>query len=78
MRAADKDSGIERHRGAAACKKVISVLLWMNCGDTHSYGPNKALVTFGAFKIWDGTIHALNAFFRFLPKETERGWPSVE
>jgi hypothetical protein len=54
------------------------VLLWMNFGDTHSYGPNKALVTFEAFKIWGGQIHAVNAFFAFLPKETERTWPSAE
>jgi hypothetical protein len=54
------------------------VLLWMNFGDTHSYGPGRALVTFEAFKINDGSIHAISAFFGFLPKETERGWPSVE
>lgn len=54
------------------------VLLWMNFGDTHSYGPNKALVTFEAFKIWGGSIHTVNAFMGFLPKETERGWPSAE
>lgn len=54
------------------------VLLWMNFGDTHSYGPNKALVTFEAFKIWAGQIHAVNAFFAFLPKETNRTWPSDE
>jgi hypothetical protein len=54
------------------------VLLWMNFGDTHSYGPGRALVTFEAFKIFDGSIHAINAFFGFLPKETERNWPSAE
>lgn len=54
------------------------VVLWMNFGDTHSYGPGRALVTFEAFKIYDGSIHAINAFFGFLPKETERNWPSAE
>ncbi len=54
------------------------VLLWMNFGDTHSYGPGRALVTLEAFKIFDGSIHAINAFFGFLPKETERNWPSAE
>jgi hypothetical protein len=54
------------------------VLLWMNFGDTHSYGPNNALVTFEAFKVWGGEIHAINAFFRILPKDTQRGWPSAE
>jgi hypothetical protein len=62
--AVDEDAGI--------------VLLWMNFGDTHSYGTGNALVTFEAFKIWGGSIHAINAFFPFLPKETERGWPSAE
>jgi hypothetical protein len=54
------------------------VLLWMNFGDTNSYGPGNALVTFEAFKVWGGEIHAINAFFRILPKQTQRGWPSVE
>ena len=63
---------------AAVDEEAGIVLLWMNFGDTHSYGPNKALVTFEAFKIWGGSIHAINAFFAFLPKETERGWPSAQ
>ena len=54
------------------------VLLWMNFGDTNSYGPGNALVTFEAFKVWGGEIHAVNAFFRILPKDTQRGWPSAE
>jgi hypothetical protein len=63
---------------AAVDEEAGTVLLWMNFGDTHSYGPNKALVTFEAFKIWDGAIHAVNAFLCYLPKETARGWPSAE
>jgi hypothetical protein len=55
-----------------------AVLLWMNFGDTNSYGPGNALVTFEAFKVWGGEIHAINAFFRTQPKETQRGWPSAE
>ena len=50
------------------------VVLWMNFGDTNSYGPGNALITFEAFKVWGGEIHAINAFFRTMPKETERGW----
>jgi hypothetical protein len=60
---------------AAVDEEEGIVLLWMNFGDTKSYGPGNALVTFEAFKIWGGEIHAINAFFRILPKETERGWP---
>lgn len=55
-----------------------TVLLWMNFGFTDSYGPGRALVTFEAFKIWGGSIHAVNAFFDFLPIGRSRGWPSEE
>lgn len=63
---------------AAVDEEEGIVLLWMNFGDTNSYGPGNALVTFEAFKVWGGEIHAVNAFFRILPKETQRGWPAAE
>ena len=63
---------------AAADEEEGLVLLWMNFGDTNSYGPGNALVTFEAFKVWGGEIHAVNAFFRTMPKDTQRGWPSAE
>lgn len=63
---------------AAVDEQAGIVLLWMNFGDTNSYGPGNALVTFEAFKIWGGEIHAVNAFFRILPKDTQRAWPSAE
>jgi hypothetical protein len=63
---------------AAVDEQEGTVLLWMNFGDTNSYGPGNALVTFEAFKVWGGEIHAINAFFRILPKDTQRGWPSAE
>jgi hypothetical protein len=50
------------------------VVLWMNFGDTNSYGPGNALITFEAFKVWGNEIHAINAFFRTMPKETQRNW----
>lgn len=50
------------------------VLLWMNFGDTGSYGPGNALVMFEAFKTYGGQIHAVQAFMKILPKATERGW----
>jgi hypothetical protein len=55
-----------------------TVLLWMNFGYTGSYGENRVLVTFEAFKIWGGSIHAINAFFDFLPIGTPRSWPSED
>ncbi len=54
------------------------VVLWMNFGFTDSYGPGKSLVTFEAFKVWGGEIHAINAFFRTLPLATSRNWPSAD
>jgi len=55
-----------------------TVVLWMNFGYTDSYGPGRVLVTFETFKIWGGKIHAVNAFFDFLPIGRSRGWPSEE
>ncbi len=55
------------------------VLLWMNFGYTgSSYGEGNSLVTFEAFKVWGGEIHAINAFFRPLPVGTARFWPSSD
>lgn len=52
------------------------VVLWMNFGDTNSYGPGNALVTFEAFKVWGDEIHVVHAFFRTLPVATQRNWPA--
>jgi hypothetical protein len=63
--AVDEDNGI--------------VLLWMNFGHTgSSYGEGNSLVTFEAFKVWGGQIHAINAFFKGLPISTSRFWPSAD
>lgn len=63
---------------AAVDEEAGIVLLWMNFGFTDSYGPGKALVTYEAFKIWGGQIHAINAFFATLPISTPRAWPSAD
>jgi hypothetical protein len=64
---------------AAVDEENGTVLLWMNFGLTGAdYGPNNALVTFEAFKVWGGEIHAINAFFRGLPMATARFWPSAD
>ena len=55
-----------------------TVLLWMNFGDTGSYGENRVLVTFEAFKVWGGAIHSISAFFDFLPIGTSRFWDSSD
>ena len=58
---------------AAVDEEEGIVLLWMNFGDTHSYGPDNALVTFEAFKMWDGDIHAMNAFLRICRRKRSAG-----
>jgi hypothetical protein len=66
---------------AAVDEEEGVVLLWMNFGDTNSYGPGMALITFEAFKVFGKDaheIHAVNAFFRTMPKETRRGWDSTD
>jgi hypothetical protein len=63
---------------AAVDEEAGLVLLWMNFGDTNSYGPGNALITFEAFKVWGGQIHVVNAFFRTMPWQTQRGWPSTD
>ena len=64
---------------AAVDEESGVVLLWMNFGHTGSaYGEGNALVTFEAFKVWGGQIHAINAFFRGLPIATSRFWPSLD
>ncbi len=84
-----KDCGMQtqdimKHPGitanvAAVDEEAGIVLLWMNFGYTGSYGPGNALVTFEAFKVWGGEIHAVNAFFRTtLPVATVRNWPSSD
>jgi hypothetical protein len=56
-----------------------TVVLWMNFGHTgNAYGVGNALVTFEAFKVWGGEIHAINAFFKGLPISTARFWPSSD
>jgi hypothetical protein len=63
---------------AAVDEQAGVVVLWMNFGFTDSYGPGKALVTYEAFKIWGGEIHAINAFFEPVPISTPRAWPSAD
>ena len=63
---------------AAVDEENGTVLLWMNFGDTGSYEPGNALITFEAFKVWGGEIHSINAFLRTQPQATARFWPSSD
>jgi hypothetical protein len=78
------DQNIILHPGIIAKVAAVDeekgiVLLWMNFGYTGpSYGEGNALVTFEAFKVWGGEIHAINAFFKGLPLSTSRWWPTTD
>jgi hypothetical protein len=55
------------------------VVLWMNFGHTgNSYGEGNSLVSFEAFKVWGGEIHAINAFFKSLPVGPSRFWSTSD
>ena len=63
---------------AAVDEENATVLLWMNFGDTGSYEPGNALITFEAFKVWGGQIHSINAFLTTLPQAVGRAWSSTD
>jgi hypothetical protein len=55
-----------------------TVLLWMDFGPGSLPGPPQAaprsLVTFEAFKIYGGRVHAVEAIFEGMPANTPSGW----
>ena len=53
-------------------------VLWMNFGDTGTYGAGNALIVFEAFKVFGGQIHAVEAFMKVLSKDTKRGWGKTQ
>ncbi|HUN28412.1 MAG TPA: hypothetical protein VMV65_01275 [Alphaproteobacteria bacterium] len=63
-----------RARVAAFDAQLGIVLLYLNFGNTKQYGPGMALVTFEAFKIYGGQIHAVNAVLRMASTSATSGW----
>jgi hypothetical protein len=63
-----------RVRVAAVDAHLGVVLLYLNFGNTKQYGPGRALVTFEAFKIYRGQIHAVNAVLRMASTSATSGW----
>jgi hypothetical protein len=61
-------------RVLAVDEEMGLVLLWMNFGDTGSYGAGNALKVFEAFKVYGGQIHAVEAFMKILPAKQGSGW----
>jgi hypothetical protein len=65
------------YRIAAVDEELGIVLMRMDFGDTNSYGPGNALTLFEAFKVYDGKIHAVEAFMRVMKAGTPSGWDDV-
>lgn len=63
-----------RARFAAFDEHLGIVLLYLNFGNTKQYGPGNALVTFEAFKVYGGQIHAVNAVLRMASASAPSGW----
>jgi len=63
-----------RARVAAVDSQLGIVLLYLDFGNTEQYGVGRALVTFEAFKIYGGQIHAVNAVLHMAPADAGSGW----
>ena len=66
------------YRIAAVDEEMGIVLMYLDFGDTNSYGPGNALTTFEAFKVYDGQLHAVEAFIKIMPANTPSGWSNYE
>lgn len=52
-----------------------TVLLWLDFGRGSAFGAGQnSLVTFEAFKIYGGQVHAVEAVFQSMPIGTPTGW----
>jgi hypothetical protein len=61
-------------RVAAVDEDLAIVLMRLDFGETPSYDPGRALVVWEEFKIYDGAIHAVEAFMRYMPSSKGSGW----
>jgi hypothetical protein len=61
-------------RVAAVDAQLGIVLLYLNFGNTQQYGAGRELLTFEAFKIYGGQIHAVNAVLRMASASVRSGW----
>jgi hypothetical protein len=62
------------YRLSAVDEELGIVLFRMDFGDTKSYGPGNALTLWEAFKVYDGKIHAVEAFMEIMPAGAGSGW----
>jgi hypothetical protein len=85
-RAGTQSIGVQRimahpdvsYRIAAVDEELGIVLMYLDFGDTNSYGPGNALTTFEAFKVYGGQLHAVEAFIKIMPANTPSGWSNYE
>ncbi len=63
-----------RARFAAYDDHLGIVLLYLDFGQTSRYGQGRKLVTFEAFKVYGGQIHAVNAILRITSVDSTSGW----
>ena len=63
-----------RARVAAVDDRLGIVLLYLDFGNTKQYGPGRALVTFEAFKVYGGQLHAVNAILHMASATAGSGW----
>ncbi|HEY6456297.1 MAG TPA: hypothetical protein VIY90_13575 [Steroidobacteraceae bacterium] len=63
-----------RARVAAVDDRLGIVLLYLDFGNTKTYGAGRALVTFEAFKVYGGQIHAVNAILHMASATAGSGW----
>ena len=62
-------------RLVAVDEEMGVVLLWMNFGPNSLPGPGgRSLVTFEAFKVYGGQVHAAEAIFEGQPSGSTSGW----
>jgi hypothetical protein len=66
------------YRIAAVDEEMGIVLMYLDFGDTNSYGPGNALTTFEAFKVYGGQLNAVEAFIKIMPANTPSGWSNYE
>src|SRR4030095_1200481 len=66
------------YRIAAVDEEMGIVLMYLDFGDTNSYGAGNALTTFEAFKGYGGQLHAVEAFIKIMPANTPSGWSNYE
>lgn len=63
-----------RARVVAVDDRLGIVLMYLDFGNTRQYGPGRALVTFEAFKVYGGQIHAVNAVLHMASATAGSGW----